>query len=194
MKTKNTLKKSKSKSKRNPSPEDAVAVLRALTSSAATSFGFQSNTGDSVTKMPIDGVSISSHYVCRRLIDQAAATDSLRTTEDNLRFIEVFEMIRDLQPRNTLEAMLCTQMIGVHNLIMESTSRAILPEGGSAESNRVARLSKVFLEQAATRERLRGGFAQQHMTVEHIHVESGAKAVVGVVQIEESKNEPKSEL
>ena len=32
------------------------------------------------------------------------------------------------------------------------------------------------------------------MTVEHIHVESGAKAVVGVVQIEESKDEQKSEL
>jgi len=111
MKTKNTLNKSKSKSKRNPSPEDGVAALRALTSSAATSFGFQSNTGDSVTKMPIDGVSISSQYVCRRLIEQAAATDPLRTTEDNLRFIEVFEMIRDLQPRNTLESMLCAQMI-----------------------------------------------------------------------------------
>jgi hypothetical protein len=32
------------------------------------------------------------------------------------------------------------------------------------------------------------------MTVKHIHVESGAKAVVGVFQVEESKNEQKSEL
>src|SRR5260370_37682923 len=145
MKTKNTLNKSKSKSKRNPSPEDGVAALRALTSSAATSFGFQSNTGDSVTKMPIDGASISSQYLCRRLIDQAAATDPLRTTEDNHRFIEVFEMIRDLQARNTLESLLCAQMIGVRNSILESLSRACLSEGGSAETNQAARLSELFL-------------------------------------------------
>lgn len=186
---KNTLTKSESKSKRNPSPEACAAVLKALTSSDATSFGFQSNTGDSVTKMPMDGVSSSSPYVCDRLIEQAAATDSLRTPEENdLRFVEVCETIRDLQPRNTLEGMLCTQMVGVHNLIMESLRRAV-PEGGSAETNRVVRLTKVFLEQVATRERLRGRFAQQHVTVEHIHVESGARAVLGVVQVEESKHE-----
>ena len=194
MKTKNTLNKSKSKSKRNPS-EDCAAVMKALTTSADTSFGILSNTGDSVTKMPSDGVSINSPYVCSRLIEQAEATDPLRTTEeDELRFIDVCETIRGLQPRNTLESMLCTQMIGVHNLIMESLRRASLREGGSAETNQAARLGKVFLEQVATRERLRGKFAQQHMTVKHIHVESGAKAVVGVVQIEESKNEQKSEL
>lgn len=178
MKTKNTLNKSKSTSKRNPSPEACAAALKALTSSTDTSFGSQSNTGESVTKMPTDGVSISSPYVCNRLIEQASATDPLRTAEENdLRFVEVLETIRGLQPKNTLEGMLCTQMIGVHNLIMESLRRASLPEGGSAETKRVVPLTKVFLEQVATRERLRGKFAQQRVTVEHIHMESGAKAV-----------------
>ena len=192
MKTKNTLNKSKS-TKRNPS-EDCAAVIKALTTSADTSFGILSHTGDSVTKMPSDGVSINSPYVCSRLIEQASATDPLRTTEeDELRFIDVCETIRGLQPKNT-QSMLCTQMIGVHNLIMESLRRASLPEGGSAETNQATRLAKVFLDQAATRERLRGKFAQQHVTVEHIHLQSGAKAVVGVVQVQESKDEQKSEL
>ena len=176
MKTKNTLNKSKSTSKRNPS-EDCAAVIKALTTSADTSFGILSHTGDSVTKMPSDGVSINSPYVCSRLIEQASATDPLRTTEeDELRFIDVCETIRGLRPKNTLESMLCTQMIGVHNLIMESLRRASLPEGGSAETNQAARLAKVFPDPAATRGRLRGKFAEQHVTVEHIHLESGAKS------------------
>jgi hypothetical protein len=101
--------------------------------------------------------------------------------------------MRGLQPKNT-QSMLCTQMIGVHNLIMESLRRASLPEGGSAETNQAARLAKVFPDPAATRGRLRGKFAEQHVTVEHIHLQSGAKAVVGVVQVQESKDEQKSEL
>jgi len=194
MKTKNTLNKSKSTSKRNPS-EDCAAVIKALTTSADTSFGILSHTGDSVTKMPSDGVSINSPDVCSRLIEQASATDPLRTTEeDELRFIDVCETIRGLQPKNTLESMLCTQMIGVHNLIMESLRRASLPEGGSAETTQAARLATVFPDPAANLGSLRGKFAEQHVTVEHIHLQSGAKAVVGVVQVQESKDEQKSEL
>jgi hypothetical protein len=188
MQTNNTPSKSKLNAKRNPSPEASAAVWKALNSSPATSFGFHSKTRGTAKKVPIDGVNISSRHVCDRLIEQAVLTDPLRTKKENdLRFVEVIAMFRELQPRNALEAMLGAQIIGTHNLIMESQRRATLSEVGSAETNRVVRLTKVFLEQVETLERLRGKFARQHLTVKHIHVEAGARAVVGVVQVEGSK-------
>lgn len=87
-------------------------------------------------------------------------------------------------PRDYLEALLAVQMIGTHNLALEFLRRSgnpnAHPELVSEEINRATKLLRAFSAQVAALERYRG-HGQQHVTVEHVHVNSGGQAVVGAV-------------
>ena len=94
-------------------------------------------------------------------------------------------LIREIAPRNAAEALLVAQMVAVHNAAMELLRRAILPSQSADVidmlSNRAARLVRLYVDQLAALERLRGGGARQTVSVERVTVEAGGQAVVGVV-------------
>jgi hypothetical protein len=80
--------------------------------------------------------------------------------------------------------MMAAQLVAAHNAAMECYRRAMLPdqtpEGwreNLAQANKLSRSFATLLE-ALNRHRGKG---QQKMTVEHVHVYPGGRAVVGVV-------------
>lgn len=93
--------------------------------------------------------------------------------------------ISGIDPQDELQGMLAVQMFGSHNMIMTFCRRAIHPEqtteGIDANVARATRLMRVFLEQIAAIQKLKGQGSQQKVTVEHVHVHQGGQAIVGAV-------------
>jgi hypothetical protein len=89
-----------------------------------------------------------------------------------------------IAPKDELEGMMAAQLIAAHNATMECYRRAMLGEQtfegrreNLAQANKLSRTFATLLE-ALNRHRGKG---QQKVTVEHVHVHSGGRAVVGVV-------------
>ncbi len=99
--------------------------------------------------------------------------------------IKAFSGIAEMDPRNATEAMLATQMIGVHEAAMMFLHRATLveqsPEGIDPNVLRATRLLRLFTEQLEAMAKLKGKSGQQRVTVEHVHVHPGGQAIVGAV-------------
>ncbi len=89
-----------------------------------------------------------------------------------------------IKPKDEIEGMLAVQMVAAHNAAMECFRRAMLAEQtleGRRESlNQANKLihSYATLIEALDRHRGKG---QQHVTVEHVHVNQGGQAIVGAV-------------
>ena len=95
----------------------------------------------------------------------------------------MLSVVKGIEPRDQLEALLAAQMAAVHVATMTFARRVALdtmPGQNSAERafNKLARTFAMQLE-AFKRYRSKG---EQKMTVEHLHVHSGAQAVVGIVE------------
>ena len=95
-------------------------------------------------------------------------------------------LIREIAPRNAVEAILIAQMIAVHNAAMEQLRRVMNHLYAPSEvieslSNQAIRLLRLYMDQVAALDRLRGGGARQTVRVERVTVEAGGQAVVGAV-------------
>jgi hypothetical protein len=92
--------------------------------------------------------------------------------------------LHGMRPRDPLEALLLVQMLGVHNLSTEFIRRAALSnqssEGADLAVNWCTKLSRTFVTQMEVLIRYRSQ-GQQKVIVEHVHVNQGGQAVVGVV-------------
>jgi hypothetical protein len=93
-------------------------------------------------------------------------------------------ILSGIQPQDELEAMLAVQMIGVHNVAMETLQRAMLAgqtfEGKQVNVNQATKMLRTFAAQMEALKKYRTG-GQQKMVVEHIHVNEGGQAIVGNV-------------
>ncbi len=118
------------------------------------------------------------------IISQAARTLFTGDNKEKGNFIAAF--MHGLKPRDEMEGVLITQMAGTHNLIMEYMRRAILPNQTTEEINdntsRAYKLMNIYLKQIEALNKYRGKMVQQKMTVEHVHVYGGGKAIVGHVE------------
>ena len=87
--------------------------------------------------------------------------------------------------------MLSVQMIGVHNVAMETLKRAMLSRqsfaGKQANVNQATKMLRTFTAQMEALKKYRTG-GQQKMVVEHVNVNDGGQAVVGVVNQGGRKN------
>jgi len=94
-------------------------------------------------------------------------------------------MLAEFRPANMLETMLVTQMVGVHEAALGClrilTRGVISEELRDQIASRAARLMRLFNEQLDQLQRIRGATRQQRVTVEHVHVNAGGQAIVGVV-------------
>ena len=79
--------------------------------------------------------------------------------------------------------MLAAQAMAAHHASMECSRRAMLPdqpfEAAQGLRKAAANASRTFVELLAALDRKRGKGGQQVVRVEHVHVHSGGKAVVG---------------
>ena len=92
-------------------------------------------------------------------------------------------VIKGIEPRDQIEAMLAAQMAAVHNASMTFARRLAhvdnIPQQDSAE-RAFNKLARTFAAQVEALKRYRSG-GEQKMTVQHVHVAEGGQAIVGNV-------------
>ncbi|GAI89700.1 unnamed protein product, partial [marine sediment metagenome] len=83
------------------------------------------------------------------MLSQATGTLFIGDNERKANFVAAF--MHGLKPRDEMEGVLVTQMVGAHNLIMEYMKRAMLPEQTTEaindNTNRAYKLMNIFLKQ-----------------------------------------------
>ena len=89
-----------------------------------------------------------------------------------------------IAPQDELESMLAAQLVAAHNAAMECYRRGMISEQtfegrreNLAQANKLSRTYAALVE-ALNRHRGKG---QQKVTVEHVHVHAGGRAVVGTI-------------
>jgi len=91
-----------------------------------------------------------------------------------------------IQPKDELEALLATQMVGVHNLAMKlmcvASVKGQYEEAISRNVESANKLLRTFAAQMEALNRHRGK-GQQKVTVEHVTVNQGGQAVIGAVDL-----------
>lgn len=103
-------------------------------------------------------------------------------------------LFEEFRPRNTLQAMLLVQMIGVHHASTECLALATgnTRENGErgprgdldvvdARMRQATQLMRLFTEQLDAWASLKGKRGRQKVTVRHVHVHPGGQAIVGNV-------------
>jgi hypothetical protein len=98
-------------------------------------------------------------------------------------------------PKDALEEMVAAQMLAVHDAAMECfrlAQREEYPYAQRQHLDQAGKLSRTFaiLLDALNRHRGKG---QQKILVEHVHVHSGGRAVVGIVETSGGGVQPKFE-
>lgn len=92
--------------------------------------------------------------------------------------------IEGAKPRDEVEGALIIQMACIHSATMAVLCRFGGEYGGersmTAGANAVAKLAKAYATQVEALRRLRRG-GSQLVRVEHVHIQEGAQAVVGVI-------------
>lgn len=95
------------------------------------------------------------------------------------------DTLGELRPENATQAMLATQMIGVHGAAIQFLLRAFSEgqtvEGPESNVNRATRLMRLFNEQLEAMQKLKEMCGQQKVVVEHVQVHQGGQAIVGAV-------------
>ncbi len=95
--------------------------------------------------------------------------------------------IKGINPQDKIEAMLSTQMVAVHNVAMQALARAsdLLQSKdiatatlGTKAFNVASTLTRTYTMQMEALNKHRGK-GQQKITVEHINIAEGGKAVIG---------------
>jgi hypothetical protein len=81
--------------------------------------------------------------------------------------------------------MIAAQAMAAHHASMECSRRAMVPdqpfEAAQGLRKAAANASRVFIELLSALDRKRGKGGQQVVRVEHVHVHSGGKAIVGSI-------------
>jgi len=93
--------------------------------------------------------------------------------------------ILEIDPQDSTELMLATQMVTVHNLTMEMSRRALLVDDQTEDSvnfniNRTTKLMRTYMAQMEALNKYRNKGKQQ-ITVQHVNVNDGGQAVIGDV-------------
>ena len=112
--------------------------------------------------------------------------DSLPSTIDKDTSVNaVISMLQNLEPRDSMEAMLVAQMIATHSHAMEWSRRAVLPEQTERciEMNvsRSTRLMRTFTSQIEALQKYRKK-GKQTIQVQHVNIQSGGQAIVGGIE------------
>lgn len=111
--------------------------------------------------------------------------ESADQSKVKLRIARAIEHFNSLKPSDGAEGMLAQQMVGTHFAAMECLRRAALPnqtfQGRDMALKHAQKLMTLYARQLETLNKHRGK-GQQKVTVEHIRVEKGGKAIVGNVE------------
>ena len=100
-------------------------------------------------------------------------------------FNSALALMTGIKPNDAVESMLAVQMIATHDLAMEFMKRSMLPDQKVFQVdnniNRATKMLRSFTAQVEALNKYRNK-GQQKVTVEHVTVNEGGQAVVGVVE------------
>jgi len=104
-------------------------------------------------------------------------------------------LLKGITPKDDIERMLAAQMVATHENAMECLRRATLGEqtfaGRDLNLKYASKLMAIYTHQMDALNKHRGK-GQQKVTVEHVHIESGAQAVVGNIRTGDRSAQPQS--
>lgn len=110
---------------------------------------------------------------------------------DEYRINEMLAQIAAVEPRDSVEAMLATQMTAIHNATLKAARQLrgceTIPQQDS-NANALNKLARTFTSQVDALKRYRSK-GEQKMTVEHVTVNEGGQAIVGNVEGGGGRNE-----
>jgi hypothetical protein len=105
--------------------------------------------------------------------------------DDKHKLMVALETAITLKPRNAIQAMLITQMTGVHAAVISALSKAGIQEQpyeiAELYTNRASRLMRLYVQQVEALSKLRGESGQSRVVVEHVNVNAGGQAIVGAI-------------
>lgn len=111
---------------------------------------------------------------------------SLEECQSDAYYVKAIDLFESLEPTDGIEGMLAVQMVGTHNAAVESLRRAMIYDQ-SLEAHKVLlsqaeRMMGMYMRHVDALARHRGG-GQPNVTVGHVNVESGGRAIVGNVGV-----------
>ena len=117
-----------------------------------------------------------------------------QTEQAGLNFL--LSVVKSLEPRDEIEALLASQMAAVHVAVLAFARRLggvdTIPQQDSAE-RALNKLGRTFTTQVEALKRYRTG-GEQKVTVEHVHVHRGGQAIVGNIECGEEGRPKKREV
>lgn len=163
---------------KSPSPD-----LKVVTAGDATSVAPDHPDSIVATKLLSKALGTTNPYFVQGLLTQLANAGSKgqKPDQDGINFM--LAVVKGIEPKDEIEAMLAAQMAAVHMASMTFARRLAhvenLPQQDSAE-RAFNKLARTFTTQMEALKRYRTG-GQQKVTVEHVTVQAGGQAIVGNV-------------
>lgn len=121
----------------------------------------------------------------KELISILRLTSDEESEDVTAKISSASQTLLNLAPKNEIERMLATQMIGTHSAAMECLKRSMSEgqtfEGRDLNLKHAEKLMAIYTKQAETLNKLRGK-GQQKITVKHVNVAAGGQAIVGNVE------------
>jgi len=117
------------------------------------------------------------------ILNQLAKASTLGQKVDERRLNFMLSVIKGVEPKDQLETMLAAQMAAVHTLTMTFAHRLANPDNilqQDCAERALNKLARTFAAQVETLKRYRST-GEQKVTVEHVTVNEGGKAIVGNV-------------
>ena len=131
----------------------------------------------------MEAIGTADVYFYDGLMTQLANAGSQGRQVDEKGFNFMLSVVKGIEPRDQVEAMLASQMAAVHMATMTFARRLAhidnIPQQDSAE-RAFNKLARTFTTQVEALKRYRTG-GQQKVTVEHVTVNEGGQAIVGNV-------------
>lgn len=145
--------------------------------------GFESDASEIATLLQLADIGVTDSDFHSGLLGHIACLGSQGQRIDSTASNFVMAVVRSVEPRDALEAMLATQMGAIHAATMMMARRLnhidTIPQQDSAE-RALNKLARTFATQMEALKRYRTG-GQQRVTVEHVTVNAGGQAIVGAV-------------
>jgi hypothetical protein len=166
------------KREKRPSPD-----LKAVKVGAKTSIEPDHPDYDTGALLLMASMGTTSPYFFNGILNQLtnAASQGREPDQQGINFM--LAVVKGIEPKDEIEAMLAAQMAAVHMASMTFARRLAhvetLPQQDSAE-RAFNKLTRTFATQMEALKRYRTG-GQQKMTVEHVTVQAGGQAIVGNV-------------
>lgn len=134
-----------------------------------------------VTRRLTESTGVEAPTVAALVVDQVRR-GSLASETDGLEI--ALDALRELQPKNLIEAQLAAQLYTVHNRAMEYMEKSSAgPRFTGSDQNlvRAMELLRLYRDLTETLLKVRGQTGQQKIVIERVDVREGGQAIVGSV-------------